>query len=130
MTAPNAATTTDAWHRLALQVRLALDPEDPRLIARYLTHGQALVAEGAAAPWSVHDRMLTLLLDTANDALLPIDWRMNCLDACCRPLGALGALVCDDASAARLRVLASRLACFSLQPTPDSVHPNHSTHAR
>lgn len=127
MTAPDTTATTDTWHRVAMQVRLALDPEDPRLIARYLVHGQALVAGRAVAAWSVHDRMLTLLLDTANDALLPIDWRMNCLDACSRPLGALGALVCDDASAARLRVLASRLAAFSLQP---ALHRGDTRHTR
>lgn len=127
MTTPDTTATTDSWHRVGMQVRLALDPEDPRLIARYLVHGQALVAERVAAPWSVHDRMLTLLLDTANDALLPIDWRMNCLDACNRPLGALGPLVCDDASAARWRVLASRLASFSLQP---ALRPGDARHAR
>lgn len=110
-----------SWHNLGMQLRLALHPDDPGLIAAYLHAGEQLVARHGHPPWQVHDRMLSLLLATAYDALLPIVWRITCLDACCRPLGALGALVCDDASARRLRVLAQGLASFSYNPS-DSEH--------
>lgn len=120
-TQPLAATATlDAWHQLGLQIRLALHPDSPHLIRAYLLHGESLLARGLHRPWSVHERSLRLLLDTACDALLPITWRASCLDACCRPLGQLGPLVHDDATAARLRQLAWRLASFSYHP------PEHS----
>ncbi|WP_157270711.1 hypothetical protein [Azohydromonas aeria] len=114
--APESAATLELWHRLGMQLRLALYADDPRLVARYLSCGEALVARHGHSPWQVHDRMLSLLLTTAYDTLLPIVWRMTCLDACSRPMSALGALVCDDASAARLRILARRLASFSCNP--------------
>jgi hypothetical protein len=104
------------WLRLGMHVRLALQPDEPRLINAYLGAGESLVSRCGQSPWAVHDRMLSLLLTTAYDATLPIVWRLSCLDACCRPMSALGALVCDDASAARLRALAHRLASFSYNP--------------
>jgi hypothetical protein len=117
MTRVDAPAALAHWHELGMQLRLALHPDDPRLITAYLRAGERLVAQHGRAPWQVHDRMLSLLLATAYDALLPIVWRLTCLDACCRPLGALGALVCDDTTARRLRVLAQRLAAFSYNPS-------------
>lgn len=118
----SAPATTEQWRRLGMQIRLALHPDDPRIVRTYLMHAEALIAEGRCPPWPMHDRSLSLLLDTACDALLPIAWRLTCLDACCRPLGQLGALVHDDTSAARLRLLARRLASFSCNPCEPS-HP-------
>lgn len=114
--APSAQATAELWLRLGMHVRLALCPDDPRLVAQYLSVGETLVARHGRAPWQVHDRALCLLLDTAGDGALPMIWRLVCLDACCRPMSALGALVCDDAGAARLRVLARRLARFTWHP--------------
>lgn len=113
---PAAKATRDAWHRLGLQIRLALHPDSPDLIQVYLLHGDSLLAQGLQRPWSIHERCLRLLLDTAYDALLPITWRLSCLDACCRPAGQLGPLVHDEATAARLRQLSWRLASFSYHP--------------
>ncbi|MDZ7855860.1 hypothetical protein [Sphaerotilus sp.] len=114
---PLAATATlDDWHRLGLQIRLALQPDSPGLVRTYLLHAEALIAQGLQPPWRAHERSLTLLLDTAYDALLPIVWRITCLDACCRPLGQLGPLVHDNVTATRLRTLAWRLASFSYRP--------------
>lgn len=121
MTQADATAALAHWHRLAMQVRLALHPNEPRLIAAYLRAGERLVARHGHSSWQVHDRMLSLLLTTAYDALLPIVWRMCSLDACCRPMGALGALVCDGATALRLRSLSHRLASFSYNPS-DSQH--------
>ena len=115
--------TLELWQRLGMQVRLALYPDDPRLLAQYLSCGDALVARHGRSAWWVHDRILSLLLTTAYDAALPIVWRLSCLDACSRPMSALGALVCDDATAARLRVLARRLASFSYNPADPEHMP-------
>ena len=120
--APGPEAAADLWRRLGMQIRLGLCPDDPRLVARYLYCGEALVARYGHAPWRVHDRMLSLLLGSAYDPLLPMAWRLVCLDACCRPMSALGALVCDDAGAARLRALARRLASFSCDP----IDPEHA----
>jgi hypothetical protein len=65
----------------------------------------------------VHERSLTLLLDTVNDAFLPMVWRMACLDVCCWPLGQIRPLVDSEARAARLRELTWCLANVSLHPT-------------
>ncbi len=113
----DATTLLSHRHRLGMKLRLALCPDDPRLIAAYVHCGELLVAHHGHAPWQVHDRTLSLLLATAYDALLPIVWRITCLDACGRPLAALGALVHDNASAARAQYLAHRLANFSYHPT-------------
>lgn len=123
MHAPGCPSTHELWQRLGMQLRLALYPDDPRLVAQYLSCGEALVARHGYSPWRVHDRMLSLLLTTAYDALLPIVWRLTCLDACSRPMSALGALVCDDASAARLRSLAQRLASFSCNSADPECTP-------
>lgn len=114
---PNALggrpASLDQWHRTGMQIQLALRPNDPVLIQIHLSLGEDLAAQGVLPPWKVHERSLNLLLNTACDTLVPITWRMSCLDACCRPLGQLGGLVHDDATAARLQFLALRLASFS-----------------
>lgn len=121
MTRVDAPAALAHWHKLGMQLRLALHPDEPRLIAAYLHAGEHLIAPHGEPPWPVHDRMLRLLLATAGDTLLPFAWRLTCLDACCRPLGALGKLVSDDASARRLRELSQRLASFSCNPS-DAEH--------
>jgi hypothetical protein len=123
MTEGHPHATLAHWHKLGMQVRLALQPDEPRLISLYLTAGENLIAHHGHPPWQVHDRMLSLLLLTTYDALLPIVWRMSCLDLCYRPQSALGALVCDNASAQRLRVLAHRLASFSYNPAASQHRP-------
>ncbi len=107
----------DLWQHLGLHVRLALSPNDPRVLTAYLTQGLALIDAHGQEPWGVHERSLSLLLDTANDAFLPMVWRIACLDVCCWPLGQLRPLADSEARAARLRELAWRLANVSLHPT-------------
>lgn len=102
----------DRWQRSGWQIRLALQADEPRLVTRYLALAEAVVAEGALTRWAACERSLSLLLSTAYDTELPACWRLVCLDACCRPLAMLGPLVCDDASAGRLRQLSRRLARF------------------
>ncbi|PZP27171.1 MAG: hypothetical protein DI603_22515 [Roseateles depolymerans] len=102
---------------LAMRVRLALAPDEPDVLKAYLDDGLTLITVHGQAPWKVHERSLSLLLETASDALLPVVWRMSCLDQCYRPLGQLGPLVDSDLRAARLRTLSWRLARFSLHPT-------------
>ncbi|MBZ8138817.1 hypothetical protein CLD22_02745 [Rubrivivax gelatinosus] len=109
---PHAAVR-QCWQRQAMHVRLALDPDEPRLVCSYLRHGEHLAQVRPDTAWSVHERMLKLLLDTAEDALLPSTWRLTCLDATGRPLARLGMLVANDDQAARLQALTLRLARFS-----------------
>jgi hypothetical protein len=82
----------------------------------WLAQGEALPALGLLTAWSVHERSLRLLLASAEDPLLPIGWRLICLDAGGRVLGRLGPLVHDDDTALRLRQHARRLASFSCGP--------------
>lgn len=98
------------WRRMGMHVRLGLQPDDPRLLARYLVCGEALIEREGREPWPVHERMLALLVATARDALLPGSWRRACLEAARRPLAALGALAPDAPSALRLRALSRHLA--------------------
>lgn len=121
--APDSEATHEFWQRLGMQLRLGLYPDDPRLVARYLFCGDALMSRHGYSPWWVHDRMLSLMLATAYDPLLPMVRRLTCLDACSRPMSTLGALVCDDTSAARLRALAHRLASFSYNSADPECTP-------
>lgn len=93
MTQADAATTLAHWHRLAMQVRRALHLDVPRPIAVYLSTGERLVTRHGQSPWHRHDRMLSLLLTTACDAL--------------RPVGA--GLRADDGARRRARVAAMGL---------------------
>jgi len=104
------------WQRIAMHIRLGLEPDEPRLLCAYHHQGERLVAAYRQRAWTVHERMLRLLLDTAEDALLPVCWRMTCLDAASRPLARLGPLVADDEQAERLQALSARLARFTLRP--------------
>lgn len=106
-----------AWLRLGMWVRLALYPNHPDAVRQYMLAGLALSERWPQTAWEVHDRMFSLLLDTADDEALPDAWRMLCLDGCCRPLGEMGRLVTHDVRAARFRWQASRLARFSFLPT-------------
>lgn len=117
--APAAESTlARSWQRQGLRVRLALQPDEPRLIEDYLALGEVLAGDEGADAWALRERMLVLLLDTAEDRALPLVWRLCCVDACCRPLGRLGSMLHDDRSAARLQGLARRLALLSFSPDP------------
>ncbi len=110
------AALTDPWLRLGMCIRLGLYPDDPGLIRIHLDLADQLAARDACRAWHVHDRCLCLLLDSADDVMLPVAWRMSCLPSCSRPMSRLGSLVGDDASAARLQKLSRRLASFSDSP--------------
>lgn len=106
------------WLRLGMHIRLALQPSEPRLLCSYVHSGEDLAETHGHDAWQVNERMLNVLLATACDTVLPIVWRLACLDTCTRPLGRLGPLVSTPHRAQRLRCLAHRVASFSYNRTP------------
>ena len=105
---------TRNWELLALRVRLALAPDEPRVLHHFLKQGENLPPRSGRTPVSVNEFMAKLLLDTAADTTLPLHWRMQCLDHCYRPLQTLASLLRNDTDAQRLRNLSTRLARFHL----------------
>lgn len=79
----------ERWDFLAMRVRCALHPDDPRTIEHLFTMGDWLRQGGDASAWEVARRTTTLLLDTAQDPTLPWGWRCQCLDQVARPLGVM-----------------------------------------
>ncbi|BAL94754.1 hypothetical protein [Rubrivivax gelatinosus] len=110
------------WQRIAMHIRLGLEPDEPRLLCAYHHQGERLIAAYGRPAFATHERMLRLLLDTAEDTLLPVCWRMTCLNAASRPLARLGPLLADDEQADRLHTLSARLAQFTLRPV-DRAEP-------
>jgi hypothetical protein len=68
------------WERLHVAVRCGLHPEQPALVRIYLGVGRWLVQQGLVDARVAHQRMLTLLLETARDDALPWYWRSVCLE--------------------------------------------------
>jgi hypothetical protein len=102
MPAPDALSVVDLWRRLGMQIRLGPHPDDARLLARYLSCGEALAQQHGCSARRTQECMLTLLIQTARDAVLPIGWRLTCLDACRRPMEQLADQVREPADSLRL----------------------------
>lgn len=113
---------TRHWQRIAMHIRLGLEPDEPRLLCAYHHQGERLIAAYGLPAFGTHERMLRLLLDSAEDTLLPVCWRMTCLNAASRPLARLAPLLADDEQAQRLQALSARLAQFTLRPV-DRAEP-------
>ena len=90
---PIAARSSDLktarWRRLQLQVRCALNADEPARIRLYLHTGLQLVRSGARPAVPVHMQMLQTLLRTAQDEALPWFWRSVCLEHVSLPLAQL-----------------------------------------
>ena len=90
---PIAARSSDLmtarWRRLQLQVRCALNADEPARIRLYLHTGLQLVSSGAHPAVPVHMHMLQTLLRTAHDKALPWFWRSVCLEHVNLPLAQL-----------------------------------------
>ncbi|MFY9511564.1 MAG: hypothetical protein WAQ05_11400, partial [Rubrivivax sp.] len=59
------------WQRLHLQVRCALQPDQPALLRQYLACGTLLTRRAALPAVPTQRRMLSVLLQTAADPALP-----------------------------------------------------------
>lgn len=80
------------WDRIGLGVRLAYNPWHAPVIRCYLEAGAHYVRCGGADETSVQQRMLTVLLQTADDSALPWAWRAACHEYTVFPLARLATL--------------------------------------
>ena len=81
------------WQRLHLQVRCALQADQPALIRQYLACGTLLTRRADLPAAATQLRMLGVLLQTAEDRALPWFWRSVCLEHVPQPLARLSALL-------------------------------------
>jgi hypothetical protein len=83
---------------------------------RVFRAGERLIASYGEQPWRVHESHLCVLLATANDADLPLAWRLCCLDHCYGPLAVLRSLALCACMERRRRYWAWRIANVSVDP--------------
>lgn len=81
------------WDRLALRVRCGYEPRCRCALQRYLGMSWHLAAGGVQPPLQVWRRVLTVLLQTAQDEGLPLQWRARCLDHVGVPLQRLESML-------------------------------------
>jgi hypothetical protein len=111
----------DNWRWLSLQIRCALEPDEPRLIDHYLAEGRYLANCTPTSPWMVAETSFRLLLDTACDRALPWHWRSLCLDLAWRPLRDLRAAASSLEHRRRWQGWAAQLAGCCLKPSLSST---------
>lgn len=95
MTGPQAqaASLLRRWDRIGLGVRCGYNPFCACAVRHYLEAGRRVAACGARTEVQVHQRMLTVLLQTAHDEALPWAWRAVCLEHTTLPLARLTSLL-------------------------------------
>jgi hypothetical protein len=81
------------WDRIGIGVRCAYNPFCACGLRAYLQVARQVIAAGARAEVQVHQRTLSVLLQTARDAALPWHWRSVCLDHAAMPLARLRTLL-------------------------------------
>lgn len=67
------------WDRIGIGIRCAYNPCLPPMILHYFEAGRRLFESGGSSEVEVQRRMLTVLLQTADDEALPCCWRAACL---------------------------------------------------
>ena len=92
------------WQRLEIAVRCALRPDNPAFLGQFVAAATRLASDGLRDDWAIHERCFHVLLNTAEDAALPLHWRWMCIDHACRPLARLTTLANDDPRLRRLLV--------------------------
>jgi hypothetical protein len=107
----------ESWRWMSRQIRCAMDPDEPRLIAHYLAEGRYLACCTATSPWTIAETSFRLLLDTAADVALPWHWRTYCLDQAWRPLRELERLSLCKCRLTRWQRYTWQLATCELQPS-------------
>ena len=78
------------WRWLGTRVRLALTPDEPRLITAYLETGRQACLADLLHPWQMNEQSFQTLLAAALDPHLPWHWRSHCLNHSHQPLMQLG----------------------------------------
>ena len=119
------ARSIERWRRLETGVRCAYNPAQPQAIRCWLLLGDLLVRKGWTDAAAVHQRMLSVLLATANDEALPWFWRSVCLEHVNLPQARLTSLLAPaqplavQAIAAAVSSARERLPLFALTPAAD-----------
>lgn len=88
-----AAALLRLWDRIGIGVRCGYNPYCACAVRHYLEAGRRVAASGARTETQVHQRMLTVLLQTARDEALPWAWRAVCLEHTTLPLARLTSLL-------------------------------------
>lgn len=106
------------WHWLGCKIRLALEPDEPRLLRHYLDTAQQAHRSGQIDAWNCHAYCVKLLQASARDLVLPWHWRVQCLDILVWPMAELDRLAGPDAARQlALRVLRSQVAMTDMAPS-------------
>ena len=116
------------WERMGVAIRCGLYPAQPARIRVYLGVGRWLAQHGQLDERATHQRMLTLLLDTACDGALPWTWRSVCLEHTPMVVARLTTLMKRHQPAA-LQDLVDRLqrAQAQLAVAPSSTTTSHTS---
>ncbi|MCH2055781.1 MAG: hypothetical protein MK214_04025 [Thalassotalea sp.] len=95
--------------RLEEKIRTGSEPENPMLIRVWLSHG---LSENAPTAYlrAQYTAKFQLLLETIVDELVPVHWRISCLDCVYLPLSSLKKLSDCEASEQHLQALLNELA--------------------
>lgn len=114
MTGPQAqaAALLRRWDRIGVGVRCGYNPFCTGAVRHYIEAGRRVAASGARAEAQVHQRMLTVLLQTARDEALPWAWRAVCLEHTTLPLARLKSLL----------KLHDPIACHALECAVQAAH--------
>ena len=107
----------ESWRWMSRQIRCAIVPDEPRLIAHYLAEGRYLACYTATSPWTIAVTSFRLLLDTATDTALPWQWRNVCLDHAWRPLRDIETQALCACRLKRWQSFAWQLATCELDPS-------------
>lgn len=89
----DAASLEARWERIGLGVRCAYNPARPEVLNHYVQAGRRLSRLQPAQEACIQQRMLNLLLRTAEDEALPWLWRAVCLEHLAWPLARLTSLL-------------------------------------
>jgi hypothetical protein len=102
--ASERARLIDTWTRLGLGIRCGYNPGKPAVIRQYLGVGASLVRQGHLPAVEAYRRMLTLLIQSADDPGIPWFWRSVCLEHTALPAARLVSLLkhLDPAAAGRI----------------------------
>lgn len=107
-----AATLLRRWDRIGIGVRCGYNPFCACAVRYYLDAGRRVAASGVHPEAQVHQRMLTVLLQTARDEALPWAWRAVCLENTTLPLARLTSLL----------KLHDPIACHALECAVQAAH--------
>lgn len=108
-------TDTVDYNALEYAIRNGHQPDNPCLLDRYLTLGEARAGayQPATEQRAVHMRAFNTLLETICDSCIATHWRVLCLDQIYKPLIAMERLASTQTDRAQVRKLHNDLSVLS-----------------